>query len=106
MYTVEDDLFDVIESLSPVATKWKAIGTALRIKRSKLEEIEKNHKAETSECLADAIAEYLHQCYDVVKYGVPTWQRIVKAVQHQAGGNNRALALTIAREHLAGKNIL
>ena len=106
MSTVEDDLFDVLESLSPVASKWKAIGTALRIKRSKLEEIERNHKAEMSECLADAITEYLHQCYDVQKHGEPTWQDIVKAVQHQAGGNNRALALSIAREHVTGKNIL
>ncbi len=32
-------MFDVIEALSPVAAKWKAIGTALRIKRTKLDEV-------------------------------------------------------------------
>ena len=35
----------------------------------------------------------------VNKYGMPTWRRLVTAVQCHAGGNNPALAQTIATEH-------
>ena len=105
-FTVEDDLFDVVDALGPIVSKWKALGTALRIRPSKLDVIEKDNK-EAAECLRYTILEYVKMCYDVKKHGEPTWQKIVKAVQHQSGGNNRALALSIAKEHLsAGKNIL
>ena len=35
----------------------------------------------------------------VDKYGKPTWRRLVTAVQCHAGGDNPALAQTIATEH-------
>ena len=38
------------------------------------------------------------------KYGPPTWHMLVKAVDSPAGGNNRALALTISHNHaVSGK---
>lgn len=80
------------------------MGTALRIRASKLDEIEADNKKEAAECLSCTILEYLRMCYNVKKHGEPSWQKIVQAVQHQSGGNNRALALSIAKDHLlAGK---
>jgi len=35
----------------------------------------------------------------VEKFGKPTWRRLVEAVKDDMGGNNPALAQTIAREH-------
>ena len=35
----------------------------------------------------------------VEKFGMPTWKRLVEAVGDKMGGNNPALALTIAKEH-------
>jgi len=35
----------------------------------------------------------------VEKFGRPTWRRLVEAVKDHVGGNNFALAQTIAREH-------
>ena len=35
----------------------------------------------------------------VEKFGKPTWRRLVEAVKDHVGGNNVALAQTIAREH-------
>ena len=35
----------------------------------------------------------------VVKFGKPTWRRLVVAVEGAAGGDNPALAETIATEH-------
>lgn len=99
-HTGEDDIFDIMDALSPVASKWKAIGTALRIKRNKLDELELKHKGDVHDCLADTVAEYVHMCYDTKKHGEPTWQKIVSAVEHLAGGNNRAQAIAIAKEHI------
>ena len=91
-----------MEALSPVASKWKAIGTALRLKRNKLDEFELKHKGDVNECLTDTVAEYVRMCYDVKKHGEPTWRKIVRAVEHQAGGNNRAHAIVIAKDHIEG----
>ncbi len=88
-----------MDALTPVAVKWKAIGTALRIKRSKLVELESTNKGEVMDCLADMVTEYVHMSYDTVKHGEPTWLKVVKAVEHPAGGNNRAHAISIAKEH-------
>ncbi len=98
-------MFDVIEALSPVAAKWKAIGTALRIKRNKLVELEITHKGDVQDCLADTVAEYVRMCYDIKKHGEPTWLKIIKAVEHSAGGNNRACAVAIAKDHLITRKI-
>jgi len=35
----------------------------------------------------------------VERFGEPTWRRLVEAVEDHVGGNNFALAKTIAREH-------
>ena len=36
----------------------------------------------------------------VERFGKPTWKRLVKAVEDKVGGNNPALAQTIARDHI------
>ena len=33
------------------------------------------------------------------RFGKPTWKRLAEAVEDHVGGNNRALAEKIAREH-------
>ena len=42
---------------------------------------------------------WLQQNYDVHKHGPPTWRNLVKAVDDPAGGNNHALAMSIADKH-------
>ena len=37
--------------------------------------------------------------FQVERFGRPTWRRLVEAVEDHVGGNNRALAQTIAAEH-------
>ena len=46
--------------------------------------------------------EWLMKNYNVEKFGDPTWQRLVEAVGHPAGGANMAVARRIARRHKAG----
>ena len=42
---------------------------------------------------------WLRQNYDVHKHGPPTWRNLVEAVDDPAGGNNHALAMSIADKH-------
>ena len=47
----------------------------------------------------EVIMEWLKKNYDVNKYKPPTWKALVDAVEHPAGGNNRAEAEKIASRH-------
>ncbi len=101
MFTItgEDDLFDVIEELTPISSKWKSIGTGLRLKRGKLNEIGAAHPGNPSECLSDVVFSWLNKEYDWKRFGEPTWRRIVEVVEHSAAGGSPATALSIAKRH-------
>ena len=96
---LDDDLFDVQSDLLPVATKWRSIGIALRLKYKILEGIQAGNKDDVTACLAAMVTEWLNRNYNVKRFGEPTWQRLVEAVGHPAGGANVALAREIARNH-------
>ena len=44
---------------------------------------------------------WLKRNYNVKKFGEPTWQKLVEAVGHPAGGAHMGLAREIARKHKA-----
>ena len=98
---LDDDLFDVQSDLLPVATKWRSIGIALRLKYKILEGIQAGNNGDPPACLGAMVTEWLNRNYNVKRFGEPTWQRLVEAVGHPAGGANMALAREIARRHKA-----
>ena len=98
-FVVEDNLYDVVEELTPLAAKWKAIGRALRLKSGDLDRIEFAHPGRPRECLSDVILMWLKKNYRVEKYGQPTWQKIVEIVANSAGGDDAARAKIIASKH-------
>ena len=98
--TDEDDLFDVIKDLTPVAARWKAIGIALRLKPGELNSI---NSGRPDECLGEVILNWLMRNYNVDRFGLPTWRKLVEVVEDPAAGNNKALADEIARKHLTSK---
>ena len=99
---LDDDLFDVQSDLIPVTAKWRSIGTALRLKSDVLESIQAGSGSDPPACLASMVTEWLKRNYNVKRFGEPTWQRLVEAVGHPAGGGNTAVARDIARRHKAG----
>ena len=99
---LDDDLFDVQSELIPVTSKWRSIGTALRLKSDVLESIQAVSGSDPPACLASMVTEWLRRNYNVKRFGEPTWQRLVEAVGHPAGGANMAVARDIARRHEAG----
>ena len=99
---LNDDIFDVKDELIAVAAKWMDIGSALRLKPDTLDNIESRCSNNPCQCLDLMVKEWLKRNYSVGKFGEPTWQKLVKAVNSPAGGANTALARDIAGRHKAG----
>ena len=87
--------------LIPVAANWKNIGIALRLKYDVLETINLQCNGDPCACLSSMLNKWLKKNYNLKKYGEPTWQKLVEAVAHPAGGANMALAREIAMRHKA-----
>ena len=81
-----------------MAHRWKRIGLALRLDPSLLDRIRAKNHVDVDEYLSDVLAEWLKKAYNTSRFGDPSWNLLVDAVAHPAGGNNRALA-----EHIATK---
>ena len=101
-YSDDDDLFDVKSELIPAASQWKSIGIALRLKPTLLDSIQAKNSSDSLACLTSMVTEWLERNYKVEKFGKPTWQWLVKVVGHPGGGDNKALAEEIAKNHKAG----
>ena len=88
--------------LNDAAANWRSIGIALQLKPDFLQSIETRYSSDTRACLIWILMEWLMGNYNVEKFGEPTWQQLVEALVHSAGGVNVPLARKIARRHKAG----
>ena len=88
-------------ALIPVAANWRNIGIALRLRPDILQNTESRYSGDPCACLSSMVMEWLMRNYNVERFGEPTWQKLVEAVGHPAGGANMALAKEIARRHMA-----
>ena len=86
---------DVLEEVIDVAANWKQLGLKLGLGLPTLE-IENN---KPKEFLRNMLKEWLRQNYDEKKYGIPSWTMLCKAVGSPDGGNNKALAVKIAKKY-------
>ena len=93
-----DDLFDVQQELNPVSANWRNIGVALRLDPITLECIDARHRGDPPACLTSTVTKWLNRNYNVDRFGVPTWQWLVKAVGDPAGGANEAFARNMAKK--------
>ena len=92
------DLFDVHYELLNVAYNWRGVGNALRLHPDLLKGIEADH-SDVKRRLERVLTEWLKKAYNTTRFGPPSWQLLVAAVAHPAGGNDRALAEEIAKRH-------
>ena len=97
--TGEDDYFDILTEMMPIAGFWKAIGRGLRIDSGRLDLIQESNPGKPRECLSEVLTGWLKRNYNVGRFGEPTWRAVVKVVAHPAAGDNCGLALSIARKH-------
>ena len=96
---LDDHLFDVEKELIEAAANWRSIGNALRLRPDFLQNIETRCSNDPCVCLSQMLMEWLKKNYNVKKFGEPTWQQLVEAVGHPAGGANMGLAKKIAKRH-------
>ena len=94
--TDKEDLFDVLEEISTLESRYYQIGLGLRLNQEDVESIDKE---DPSRALSKVIQTWLQQKYNVQRHGPPTWQMLVKAVNSPAGGNDHSLAKKIALKH-------
>jgi len=99
---LNDNIYDVKNELIPVAARWTDLGVALRLKYDTLDNIETRCSNDPHRCLELMVKEWLKRNYNVRKFGEPTWQKLVEAVNSPAGGANTVLARDIAGRHKAG----
>ena len=95
----QDDHFDILTEMMPVASSWKAIGRGLRIGPGRLNMIQESNSGKPRECLSEMLTCWLKRNYNVERFGEPTWRAVVKVVAHPAAGDNCALAQSIAKKH-------
>lgn len=98
----EADLNDVVVAVITLNASYYSIGRALGLPAADLDAIKSTCSQNLKQGLNDVILAWLRQKYDAEKYGPPTWRRLVEAVDDPAGGDNHALAKTIASHHPAG----
>ena len=88
-----------MDEVTRVAHKWKHIGQALGLHHHELYTIELEYGYGVEHCLEKTLFQWLRRKYDTTRYGQPSWQLLVAAVAHPAGGNDRSLAKRIAARH-------
>ena len=99
MSTAEDDAFDLLEEVGSLAARWHSMCLALGLKLSDAETIASTWRDNPKKCMRAMLVEWLKKCYNTQKHGLPTWQKLVGAVANDNGGNDPALAETIANNH-------
>lgn len=96
--SAEEDAYDVLHEVNQLAWRWSCMCRALRLRSH--ENIRAEHK-NPNDCLGAVIDKWLQKNYDYEKFGSPTWKMLVKAVADPFGGDNTALAESIAKNHLS-----
>ena len=90
----EDDLTDVVDEFSDLASRCKNFGTALGIRAADIKKIEQDYR-DSDTRLSEIILLCLMKQYNVDKFGPPSWKKFVKAAEKF----NRALAKRVAERH-------
>ena len=98
----EDDLRDVFREVLTLEARYYLFGTELGLPPQELDTIRMTYAQDISQAFSEVLLTWLRQRYNTDKYGPPTWQRLVVAVDSHAGGNNHALAKIIASNHPRG----
>lgn len=82
-----------------IKTRYKTFGMLLGLSFVELKAIQKTNMFDMEDALMQVVITWLQQKYNTTKFGLPTWRRIVEAIDSEAGGNNHALAKQIASHH-------
>ena len=105
-YLDESDFQEVRKEVSKLTANWQALGSALGLSRSATREIDLANRGDPSRCLDGVIEKWLNQDYNYEKFGLPTWKKLVAAVESNSGGKDPALAKKIGLARFTGKPLI
>jgi hypothetical protein len=97
--TEEDDFREVFRCTVDLKTYYYELGIEFGLPPQELTAIQDKTVGNP---LTGVLLAWLSQRYDTERYGLPTWRRLVEAVDNPTGGNNHELAKTIASKHTSG----
>ena len=98
----EDDFHDVYREVLSLTPDYFRFGIGLGLPPQELEKIRRNFVQDVDQSFTEVLLVWLRHRYDVERHGLPTWRRLVEAVDSPVGGNNHALAKAIASHHSKG----
>ena len=93
----KDDFYDIYDATNTLKAKYHQFGIHLGLPPHELETIQKQFPYDFAQAFTQVLLLWLRKNYNVDKYGPPTWQALVKAVEHE----NQALANKIAAKYLS-----
>ena len=99
--TDEEHIHDVLQEVVHIQAKYFQFGVQLGVPGQKLNAIRTTFNHDIFQAFYEVLLVWLRHTYSVEKYGLPTWQKLVEAVDNPAGGDNHALAKSIASHHPA-----
>ena len=88
VYADTDDNLEVLEELTPIERRADKLGIALGLSAG-------SHDPN----MDSVVQKWLNQDYNIQRYQLPSYRRLVKAVASKVGGSNPALAKKIAAKH-------
>ena len=97
--TGKDDLAGLRTALNPIAHNWESFALQLGILHNTIKLIKRRNFHDPTDCLNDALAEWLDGNYNIERHGHQSWRKVCKETANAGGGNNRALAKELAAEH-------
>ena len=100
-YTEKDDQADLHKALTPIAARWDSFAIQLGILYETTQLIKRRNYHDPTDCLNDALSEWLKGDYNKQRHGHQSWRKVCKETANAGGGNDMALAKKIAAEHPA-----
>lgn len=84
-----------------VKANYNAFGIILGLSYAQLKSIQKTPLCivDIGAALTKVVLTWLQQEYNTARFGLPTWRKLVEAVDSEAGGDNHSLAKEIAARH-------
>ena len=99
VYSADEDTLSVYREVVDLAGSWSNMCLVLGLRPSDQSAIEAAHPGNPHKCLQAVVVKWLLKGYNYQRFGSPTWRMLVEAVGDPAGGDNVALAETIAKKH-------
>ena len=99
-FTAERDLREVIREANDIKFRYHEFGICLHLPQRELQSIQMTNYSSVDRAFSEVLLVWLRHNTDE-RHNHPTWRRLVEAVDDPAGGNNHALAKTIAEHHRA-----